>query len=245
MKSMKNINFHKDLYMDCFLPSQEEFFTIIHFHGGGLVEGDKGDTHQLCEHLANKGFAVFTANYSLLPKAKFPELLYDAAEAVKYVMEHVSEFGKSKGFLVSGQSAGAYITMMLCLNKEYLASVGINNQDILGWISDAGQPTSHFNLLKIEKGLSPLLQRIDEMAPLYYVNEETKFSYLLLTAYEEDLPNRVEQNKLLMSSIKSFNKDADVEFKLLKKWHCHGSSELDEDGEYELVKEIIKWAKRL
>ena len=245
MKSVKNINFHKDLYMDLFLPNQEEFFTIIHFHGGGLVEGDKGDTHQFCEHLANHGFAVATANYSLLPNAKFPEFLYEAAQAVKYVMDNISKYGKSKGFLVSGQSAGAYITMMLCLNNEYLQSVGLDNKDIIGWISDAGQPTSHFNILKLEKGLSPLLQRIDETAPLYYVNEETRFSHLLLLAYEEDLPNRVEQNKLLVSSIKNFNKDADVEFHLLKGWHCHGSSEVDKDGEYEVVKEINKWAKRL
>ena len=243
MKSVKNINFHKNLYMDLFLPNQEEFFTIIHFHGGGLIEGDKGDTHKFCEHLTNIGFAVATANYSLLTEKRFPGFLYDAAEAVKYLKEHISEYGKSKGFIVSGQSAGAYITLMLCFNREYLNSVGIDNKEISGWISDAAQPTSHFNILKMEKGLSPLLQRIDETAPLYYVNEETKFSHLLLFAYEDDLPNRVEQNQLLVSTIKNFDKSADVQFKVLKKWHCHGSSELDDDGEYEVVKEIKQWAK--
>ena len=55
IKSVKNINYHNDLYMDLFLPEQEEFFTIVHFHGGGLVEGDKGDTHQYVEHLAKCG----------------------------------------------------------------------------------------------------------------------------------------------------------------------------------------------
>ena len=241
MKSVKNINFHKDLYMDLFLPVQEEFFTIVHFHGGGLVEGDKGDTHQLCEHLANKGFAVATANYSLYPNAKFPDYIKDAAKAIRYVMDNIKQYGKPKGFIVSGQSAGAYLTLMLCLNPHYLKEVGVDTKDIVGWISDAGQPTSHFHILEIEKNLNPLLQRIDETAPLYYVNEETTFSRLLLIAYEQDLPNRVEQNKLLVSSIKSFNKDADVEFKLLKKWHCHGSSELDEDGEYEVIKVFEKW----
>ena len=41
----KNINFYKNLYMDIFFPEVEDFFTIVYFHGGGLVEGDKGDTH--------------------------------------------------------------------------------------------------------------------------------------------------------------------------------------------------------
>ena len=245
MKSIKNINFYKDLYMDSFFPDKEEFYTIIHFHGGGLVEGDKGDTHDLCEHLANAGFAVFTANYSLLPNHKFPEFLKDAAEAVKYVMQNVEKYGKSKGFLISGQSAGAWITLMLCFNKEYLKAVGIDNQKIVGWISDSAQTTSHFHILEIEQGLNPWLQRIDEHAPLYYVDEKVGFSHLLLTAYEEDMPNRIEQNQLLLATIKNFNKDLDVELHIMKGEHCHGSCRLDEDHEYELVKLVKEWAKRL
>lgn len=237
----KNINFHKDLYMDIFFPEVENFFTIVYFHGGGLVEGDKGDSHEFVKHLTKLGFAVATANYSLLTEKKFPESVKDAAQAVKYVKDNI----KSKGILVMGQSAGAYLTLMLCLNKEYLKEVGIDNKDIVAWISDAGQPTTHFNILKYERGLDPLLQRVDEAAPLYYVNKDTFFSHLLLMTYECDLPNRLEQNKLLMSSIKTFNKDLDVELKILKGEHCHGSGSLDEDGEYEVVKVVKEWMNRL
>lgn len=237
----KNINFHKDLYMDIFFPEVEDFFTIVYFHGGGLVEGDKGDTHEFVKHLTKLGFAVATANYSLLTESKFPECVKDATQAVKYVKDNI----KSKGILVMGQSAGAYLTLMLCLNKEYLKEVGIDNKDIIAWISDAGQPTTHFNILKYERGLDPLLQRVDEAAPLYYVNKDTYFSHLLLLTYECDLPNRLEQNKLLMSSIKTFNKDLDVELKILKGEHCHGSGTLDEDGEYEVVKVVKEWMNRL
>ena len=241
MRANKNINYYKDLYLDLFLPDKEEFFAIIHFHGGGLIEGDKGDTHQFCEHLASNGFAVATANYSLIPQVRFPDFLFEAAHAVKYIMENISQYGKCKGFIVSGQSAGAYIALMLCFNEEYLSSVGIKNEDIGFWISDAAQPTSHFNILKYEKGLNPLLQRIDETAPLYYVNENINLSHLLLVAYEQDLPNRVEQNKLLVSTIKNFNQSVDVALKILPKWHCHASSELDDGGEYELIKVMKEW----
>ena len=130
---------------------------------------------------------------------------------------------------------------MLCFNKSILESKNIKNEQVLGWISDSAQPTSHFNILKIEQGLDPLTQRIDECAPLFYVNEKTTFSKILLMAYEDDLANRLEQNKLLYSTLKNFNKDADIEFKLLKKWHCHGSCELDDDGEFEVIKSIKHW----
>ena len=227
--------------MDIFFPEVEDFFTIVYFHGGGLVEGDKGDTHEFVKHLTKLGFAVATANYSLITEKKFPECVKDAAKAVKYVKDNI----KSKGILVMGQSAGAYLTLMLCLNKEYLKEVGIDNKDIVAWISDAGQPTTHFNILKYERGLDPLLPRVDEAAPLYYVNKDTYFSHLLLMTYECDLPNRLEQNKLLMSSIKTFNKNLDVELKILKGEHCHGSGTLDEDNEYEVVKVVKEWMNRL
>ena len=243
MKKVFNNNFYKDLYMDIFLPDKEEFYTVIHFHGGGLVEGDKGDTHQFCEHLTKLGFAVATANYSLMPKAHFPTFLYDAAQAVKYVMDNISKFGKCKGFIVSGQSAGAWMTLMLCLNKEYLSSVSIDNKQICGWISDSAQTTSHFNILKIERGLDPWLQRIDEAAPIYYVNKDTDFSRVLLTSYENDLPARLEQNRLLLSVVKNYRNDLDIELKVLKGNHCEGSSVLNENGEYEVIEVIKEWMK--
>ena len=245
MKTVKNINYYNDLYMDLFLPDKDEFYAFVHFHGGGLVEGDKGDTHKYCEHLVNNGYAVATANYSLLPNHRFPSFVKDAAHAVKYVMDNISKYGKCKGFIVSGQSAGAYLTMMLCLNKEFLKEVGIDNKDILGYVSDAGQPTTHFHILEIEQGLDPKLQKIDETAPMYYVNKDTDFQSLLLITYTNDLENRMEQNKSLFSAIKSMNKNLNVKLEILEGYHCQGSSELDKDDEYPVIKVINEWMKTL
>ena len=74
------------------------------------------------------------------------------------------------------------------------------------------------------------------------MSENTSFSHLLLTAYENDMPNRIEQNKLLLSTIKNFNEEADIELHILPGDHCHGSCRLD-DGEYQLVKLIKEWSK--
>ena len=231
--------------MDSFFPEQKEFYAIVHFHGGGLIEGDKGDTHKFCEQFADKGYAVFTANYSLLSEDRFPGMLYDAAHAVKYVKDNVSKYGKCKGLILSGQSAGAWIVLMLCFNKEYLVSVGIDNNEIVGWISESGQPTAHFNILKLEKGLSPDLEIVDETAPIYYVNDKTRFSNLLLIAYENDIYNRLNQTKRLFEKIKENNKDAKVTFKVFKGNHCDGSTKLDSNGEFPIIKDIDNWIKNL
>ena len=244
VKKLFNKNFYEDLYLDMFIPDRDEFYTIIHFHGGGLVEGDKGDTHAYCERLAEVGFAVATANYALMPDASFPDFLYDAAYAVKYVTDNIHKYGRCKGFIISGQSAGGWITLMLCLNKEYLDFARVDRSKIIGWISESGQPTTHFNILERERHLNPWIQRIDEAAPLYYVDEKVDFSRLLLVTYENDLPCRVEQNELLMANIKFFKRKLDVHHEVLDGGHCAGSCILNEDEEYEMVNVIREWMSR-
>ena len=241
MKKVFDQNFYEDLYLDMFIPDRDEFYTIIHFHGGGLVEGDKGDTHEFCEHLAQSGFAVATANYGLMPDAKFPEFIYDAAYAVKYVTDHISKYGRCKGFIISGTSAGGYIALMLCFNKEYLEFARVDKNRIIGYISESGQPTTHFNILDRERHQNPWIQRIDEAAPLYYVDEKTDVTRLLLVTYENDLPSRVEQNELLASTIRFFKQKFKVHHEVLDGKHCAGSAILNEDGEFDMVNLIKEW----
>ena len=77
--------------------------------------------------------------------------------------------------------------------------------------------------------------------PLYYVDEKMDVSRLLLVTYENDLPNRVEQNELLASSIKFFKQKYNVRFEILDGKHCAGSAVLNEDGEFDMVNLIKEW----
>ena len=125
MKIIRNITYFEGKQLDVFVPEKIER-TFIHFHGGGIVEGDKTDCDPLMEHLVNKNILMFNANYSLYPNTKFPKFLEEAAQAVKYVYDHIKDFGGSKeSIYLSGQSAGAYIIMMLALNPKYLNKFSI------------------------------------------------------------------------------------------------------------------------
>ena len=215
--------------------------VIIYFHGGGFTEGDKYDPHlvSIAESFANKGFTFVNVNYSLYPNTKFPNYLIEAAKAVKFVCKHLN----IKHPYISGTSAGAYIAMMLCFNKDLLLNEGINPMDVKGWIFESGQPTSHFNIMNIEKGLDPYLQRIDELAPLYYVNKETDLTKALFILYDNDMPNRYEQNQLLIQSLRTFKKNIHLDQLLLKGYHCEGSSHADETGDFPFVYQTINWVK--
>ena len=223
--------------------ANEEKDVIIYFHGGGFTCGSKYDPHMVAvaESFANQGYTFVSVNYSLYPNTKFPSYLVEAAKAVGYVCNVLN----IKHPFIAGTSAGAYIAMMLCFNKELLLNEGVNPLDIKGWIFESGQPTSHFNIMQIEKGLDPDLQRIDELAPLYYVNKETRLSPALFILYTNDLVNRYEQNKLLISTLHNYDKNCELSEILLKGNHCEGSSHVDESGDFPFVYHTINWMKNI
>ena len=247
MKKVKNIVYNEatGCCLDAYLPAVNGFPTIVYFHGGGLEAGDKADENYLgmAESFVRNGYGFLSVNYRMYPTAKFPEYLEDGAAAIAWAKARVQEYGGNGELYVSGQSAGAWISAMLCVNEKYLQMVGVSPLEIKGWIIDSAQMTSHFNVLKYELGCDPNLQRINEYAPLYYVNSQTKFHRMLILFYDKDMPCRAEQNMLFIKAVQHFCPGIDLEYKQLEGGHCQGSSERDSDGEYAYVKEALRWLK--
>lgn len=247
MKVIKNIEYCNGQHLDIYFPEQKPFKTMIYFHGGGICSGNKDDETcvDLMTHLAKKGFMMVNVNYSLYPATKFPLFIEECAQSVKYVFEHASEYDiNTKEIYISGQSAGAYIIMMLCLNSKYLNDLGIDVNSIRGFISDSGQMIDHFNVQHYELGIDPWLQRISEYSPIYFVEKTIKTPPILLIFYSDDMLNRKEQNMMLFNLIKFYNPNSDIEYVELPGGHVEGSTKLDKDNEYPYVKEVIRWTKQ-
>ena len=214
--------------VDITCPDSDGFDTVLWFHGGGIQNGNrKGDETPIC--LVKKGIAVASAEYRMYPDAKYPEFVEDAAAAVAYVLKRAKELGGNGRVFVGGSSAGAYLTMMLCLNPTFLQAVGVDRDDIAGFISDASQMFTHFNVLK-EMGLDSRIQYIDDKAPMYYVNASLKLRPLLMIYYTRDIPCRPEENELFYVSVKKFLPDADITKVQLEGEHCSGK-DIEPDGE--------------
>ena len=229
---------------DMYLPETQGFSTIVYFHGGGLVKGSKYSESkvEIASSFVKNGYGFVSVGYRLYTDgAKYPDYLTDAAASIAFVREEAKKHGGSGRILVSGQSAGAWISLILCMNKAFLTAVGVDPLEIEGWIIDSAQTTSHFNVLEHETGQNRKLQRIDEFAPLYYVDEKMKFTKILLLFYENDMVCRPEQNVLFYTAIRNFDSEADIEYRQLPGKHCYGSTHKEEDGEYRYVKEALRW----
>ncbi len=185
--------------LDIYYPSDKEgFATIVWFHGGGLTSGNK----EIPEALKNKGVCIVAVNYRLSPQVEAPEYIKDSAAAVAWVFKNIEDFGgdKSKIF-VSGHSAGGYLTMMIGLNKEYLAAHQIDANNIAGLIPLSGQTITHFNI-RSSYGLKDTQPLVDKYAPMYYVRNDAPPLLLITGDRELEMLGRYEENAYMARMMK-------------------------------------------
>ena len=225
-----------ELY-DLFCPDGEGTDVLIWFHGGGLEAGDRKNP-PFAEDLTKKGIIVASAEYRLYPEAKFPDFVWDCAKAVRCILDRFR--GSGKRVFVSGQSAGAYITLLLAFDERYFEAAGVDKREISGYISDSAQITVHYNVLR-ERGMDTRLERIDEAAPIYFMSPESDFGRLYLICYEDDMPCRPEQNVLFYKGLLRTCPDQEVRFARLPGPHCHGSSERSESGRFDFNDKVLEF----
>lgn len=195
----------RDHLFDLYLPEdKKDFATFVYFHGGGIVNGSKNGAPFFVEYLVNAGYAVVMANYRLYPRAVYPDFIDDAARCTAYVIDHIAEYGGDKNkVVVGGSSAGGYITMMLAFDGFFLSHHQKRPNMIAGWVFDAGQPTTHFNVLK-ERGIDDRAIIVDGAAPLYYIRQYSGLKPMMIFAAENDMPGRIEQTHVLRNTLERF-----------------------------------------
>ena len=165
------------------------------------------------------GYTVISPNYSLYPQAKFPDYINDVAKAVAWVFKNKNVCLTFEKMIIGGISAGSFISMMLHFDKRFLANVGVDESQIDGYIFDAGQPTTHFNVLR-ERGEDTASVRVDETAAIYYITDDYEINdrqkFLILVS-DNDIPGRKSQNELLIDTMKSHGySDECIDYRIIK-----------------------------
>jgi acetyl esterase/lipase len=185
--------------LDLYYPKGvKDFSTIIWFHGGSLTSGSKDIPKALME----KGYGIISVEYRFSPKVKAPAYINDAAAAVAWVFQHITQYGGSdKLIFLSGHSAGGYLDMMITLDKDYLAKYNIDANSIAALIPFSGQAITHFTI-RAERGMQPTQPVIDQYAPLYYVRADAPPMLLITGDPELELYGRYEENAYLLRMMK-------------------------------------------
>jgi acetyl esterase/lipase len=94
--------------------------VLFQIHGGGWMIGDKAQQAlPLMLHLAAQGWVCAAANYRLSPRSAFPDHLIDCKLALRWIREHIAEYGGDPDFVVvTGGSAGGHLAALLALTPN-------------------------------------------------------------------------------------------------------------------------------
>lgn len=129
-----------------------------------------------------------------MPKATLTDCIDDAAAAVSWVFKEIGKYGGNPHkIVVSGHSAGGYLTNMIGLDKKWLSKYDINADSIAALIPFSGHAISHF-AYRQSKGMKDSQPSIDEFAPLYYVRPDAPPLVIVSGDRELEMLGRYEEN---------------------------------------------------
>lgn len=194
--------------LDILYPEgKTKFKTLVWFHGGGLEGGHK----EIPAQLRRQGFAVVAPNYRLYPRCKNPQYTEDAAAAVAWVVKNIARFGGDPSQVyVSGHSAGGYLTLMLALDKNYLAKEDIDADSIKGYFPVSGQTATHFTIRK-ERHIPFGIPVVDKYAPLNNARKLATKMVLFTGDRSLEMTARYEENLYLKAILESLgNKEITI-----------------------------------
>ena len=101
--------------------------VMVFFYGGGWANGERSHYGFAARAYAAKGFIVVVPDYRKVPQVRFPVFNQDGAAAVRWVHDNIQHYGGDPARIVlAGHSAGAYIAMMLTLDRHYLRDAGVD-----------------------------------------------------------------------------------------------------------------------
>jgi acetyl esterase/lipase len=147
--------------------------VIVFFYGGAWQDGDKGDFLFVAQALASTGAIVVVPNYRTYPEVTFPGFLEDGAAATAWTVRNIASYGGDpKSIFLAGHSSGAYIAIMLVLDRDYLAKAGVGDTQLAGGIGISGP----YDFLPItRKDIKPIFEVVPDMdltQPIHYARAD-------------------------------------------------------------------------
>jgi len=111
-----------DLHLDLYRHRDDRTRcpVLLQIHGGAWIAGSKNEQGlPLMLQVASHGWLCVSINYRLSPGATFPDPLIDVKRAIKWVREHIAEYGGDPEFLVlTGNSAGGQLAALAALTSN-------------------------------------------------------------------------------------------------------------------------------
>ncbi|MEZ5975203.1 MAG: alpha/beta hydrolase [Planctomycetota bacterium] len=113
--------------------------VVVYVHRGEWIKGDKPEVSFKPKLLNESGTVLVSVNYRLSEEAQHPAQVDDVAAAVRWVYDHIADYGGSpERIVLMGHSAGCHIASMVGLDPRPLAKVGLTPGVLRGVVCWSG-----------------------------------------------------------------------------------------------------------
>jgi arylformamidase len=122
--------------LDVYSPHNAKDIPVVFWiHGGGWQTGDKSDVQSKPRAFVEKGFVFASTNYRLLPNVDMATIVRDIAKSIRWVNDHIAEYGGDpKRLVIMGHSAGAQLAALICTDDRYMKAEGLSLSIIKGCV---------------------------------------------------------------------------------------------------------------
>ncbi|PQO29125.1 alpha/beta hydrolase [Blastopirellula marina] len=180
--------------LDIYAPQDaKDLPVIVWMHGGGWRRGDKLLVQKKPQAFNDQGYVFVSINYRFVPDHTMHDLATDVATAIKWVHDHIAEYGGSQDTIfVGGHSAGAHLSALVCSDESYLKAQGLALTNIAGCFP---VDTATYDTAKLVSFLDRANSNRTELytnafgetaesqkkySPLTHINKNTKYPPFLL-----------------------------------------------------------------
>ncbi len=131
---------HKDQYFLYYEPNHAVSDKIIMWvHGGGWNASTPKYFDFVGQCVANAGYRFVSIGYRLAPKNKYPCQIEDVCAGYQAALQYLdSKKINVTKIIVSGPSAGAHLSSILCYSKSVQEKYGVDVSNVIGFIGVGG-----------------------------------------------------------------------------------------------------------
>jgi acetyl esterase/lipase len=133
--------------------------VVVYIHGGEWTKGDKSEVSYKPKFFTENGIVFASMNYRLSPAAKHPAHVSDVAAAVRWLTDHVAEYGGDpKKMVLMGHSAGCHLVVLTTLDPQYLEAVKLKPADLRGVVAWSGGSFDLVHKAKVDESFAEYIR---------------------------------------------------------------------------------------
>ncbi len=113
--------------------------VIIWVHGGGWNAGSPRFFDYVGQRIAGAGYHFVSVGYRHSPKHKYPAQIEDVCRGFNKAVNFLKDRGNdTTRIILSGPSAGAHLSSILCYSKKIQAEYSVDISGVIGFIGMGG-----------------------------------------------------------------------------------------------------------